>query len=68
MIMSVKESMKEKLVPRAGKSFGLCKICGNQFKLKRKTKHKHDKVLSGVTCPECGKPKKPDMKNPMVNE
>lgn len=47
--------------PRGGKSYGLCKKCGNNFKLKRHAKHRASKILEGVICPACGSPKKPEM-------
>lgn len=48
--------VKPKQKTHSGRSFGECKVCGNQFKLKRKTKHSHLKILSGVICSKCGKP------------
>lgn len=56
--MSVKETSRVQSKPRSGKSLGTCKQCGSQFRLKRKTKHKASKILSGVICPACGAPKK----------
>jgi hypothetical protein len=60
--MSAKESAHVKSAPRGGKSFGICKKCGKQFKLKRITKHCSAKVLTGVICSACGTPKKPESK------
>jgi ssDNA-binding Zn-finger/Zn-ribbon topoisomerase 1 len=60
--MSEKESSHEKSSPRSGKSMGVCKVCGNQFRLKRKTKHSAAKLLTGIICPACGTHKKPEVK------
>lgn len=57
--MSSKESVEQKSAPRGGKSFGVCRTCSNQFKLKRHTKHRSGKILKGVICSVCGTPKKP---------
>lgn len=47
-------AIKPKTHFHAGKSFGECKICGNTFKLKRKTKHRKG-TIKGVICSRCGK-------------
>jgi transcription elongation factor Elf1 len=62
--MAIGKSVKPKTKVHSGKSFGSCKICGNQFLLKRKTKHRAAKLLAGVTCPICGTPKKPEAQQP----
>jgi len=60
--MADKESSHVKSAPRSGKSMGVCKVCSNQFRLRRKTMHSSSKLLTGVICPACGAPKKPEVK------
>lgn len=38
---------------RAGKSFGVCTVCGQKFKLKKKSKHNKEKIIKAL-CSICG--------------
>lgn len=50
--MKTKEKIRKRI--HKGKSFGVCFKCGQEYKLKRKTKHNKDKKPLGI-CPKCAK-------------
>ena len=42
-------------MPRHGKSFGKCSLCGKEFKLKKQHRHKGDRIITNVKCGDCSK-------------